>query len=412
MDSKDDIIVAETPAAAAGTGPPLGQAAFTGERGPLFRLVLVNTLLILVTLGIYRFWAKTRLRRYFWSHTRILGGHLEYTGTPGELFVGFLIALAVLFPLGAVYGGVAYAAQSASTAVQVTVELVYYVVILALIYFAFYRMWRYRLSRTTWRGIRFGLDGTARRYMASAMGWTLASLATLGVAVPWARMALARYRINNMRFGSTRFAFDGTGRDMLWPWMAVNLLMVPLLAILIGFAVLGQYVIATGGNAQVDKTVFEGLGLAMLLAYPMGLALPFVWLWYRVREFRYVMENMRLGSASMVSGVTVAAVVLIVVITYVIMGIPLGLLVAGLVAAGETGHLITSAVAVTVAGVVLFLLVAPIVTEVVFRYELVGHVCRTLLVVDPDGLEEVVRSTDEGPQYGEGLGDAFDVGAI
>lgn len=32
---------------------------FTGLRGSLFKILLKNTLLSFVTLGIYRFWAKT-----------------------------------------------------------------------------------------------------------------------------------------------------------------------------------------------------------------------------------------------------------------------------------------------------------------------------------------------------------------
>ena len=42
---------------------------YRGEQGPLFKLGLKTSLLTLVTLGIYRFWAKTRLRKYFWSAT-------------------------------------------------------------------------------------------------------------------------------------------------------------------------------------------------------------------------------------------------------------------------------------------------------------------------------------------------------
>ncbi len=35
-----------------------------GAAGELFKIYVVNILLTLVTLGIYRFWAKTRVRRY------------------------------------------------------------------------------------------------------------------------------------------------------------------------------------------------------------------------------------------------------------------------------------------------------------------------------------------------------------
>jgi len=41
---------------------------YDGRIGPLYRIFVVNLLLTIVTVGIYRFWAITRWRRYFWSH--------------------------------------------------------------------------------------------------------------------------------------------------------------------------------------------------------------------------------------------------------------------------------------------------------------------------------------------------------
>ena len=42
-------------------GEPIGKPVF-GDRRGLFGLVVKNTLLTIVTLGIYRFWAKARER--------------------------------------------------------------------------------------------------------------------------------------------------------------------------------------------------------------------------------------------------------------------------------------------------------------------------------------------------------------
>ena len=51
---------------------------------PLLWLLLRNLLLTIITVGIYRFWAKTRVRQFFWRHTKLLGDRLEYLGTGGE----------------------------------------------------------------------------------------------------------------------------------------------------------------------------------------------------------------------------------------------------------------------------------------------------------------------------------------
>jgi len=55
------------PAVAAVAEPPK-QLLFDGSRKPLFWLLLRNLGLTIVTLGIYRFWAKTRVRQFFWRH--------------------------------------------------------------------------------------------------------------------------------------------------------------------------------------------------------------------------------------------------------------------------------------------------------------------------------------------------------
>src|SRR4030043_1381420 len=65
----------------------------------LWRLLIRGALLLMVTLGIYRFWLATDVRRFLWSNTEIAGETLEYTGTPLELLLGFLIAIAILIPV-------------------------------------------------------------------------------------------------------------------------------------------------------------------------------------------------------------------------------------------------------------------------------------------------------------------------
>ncbi|MCH8834883.1 MAG: DUF898 family protein, partial [Proteobacteria bacterium] len=175
-----------SPAPAGAAGP----VEFTGRRGPLFKLLVKNAIFKLLTLWIYRFWAKTWIRRYFWNNIRIDGDPLEYTGLPSELFIGFLIVLGILVPLGMAYEGVRMVLESASDAAQSAVDIAYTLVLFVLIQVAFYRMWRYRLTRTTWRGIRFGLDGSTWRFLGLSVGWSLLSVVTLGMAYPWMRVAL------------------------------------------------------------------------------------------------------------------------------------------------------------------------------------------------------------------------------
>src|SRR3954447_17841333 len=71
---------------------------FTGNWREYLPIAATNALLIICTLGIYRFWATARQRRYLWSRTQVIDDTLEWTGTGKEMFIGFLIVIAILAP--------------------------------------------------------------------------------------------------------------------------------------------------------------------------------------------------------------------------------------------------------------------------------------------------------------------------
>ena len=69
---------------------------FVGNRSALFWLALKTGFWTVLTLGFYRFWMKTRLRRWYWSAIRPGGHPLEYVGDPLEKLLGFFIAVVIL----------------------------------------------------------------------------------------------------------------------------------------------------------------------------------------------------------------------------------------------------------------------------------------------------------------------------
>ena len=60
--------------------PPPLPVAFSGDRGEFRRLVTRGAGLELITVGFYRFWLATDIRRHLWSNTMIDGDAAEYTG--------------------------------------------------------------------------------------------------------------------------------------------------------------------------------------------------------------------------------------------------------------------------------------------------------------------------------------------
>ena len=193
---------------------PVRRLSHDGQFGEIFVLFLANLALSILTLGIYRFWAKTRIRRYLWSHTSFDGDRLEYSGTGLELFLGFLFALVFLVPTIVGLQLVELYFPD-NVAAQVSALIALYVILLYLYGIAIYSAYRYRLSRTAWRGIRGSVAGSAWTYGTRFFLLLLLSLVTLGFSTPFEKIHLWRYSVNNTRFGDRPLRFEGKGRDLL-----------------------------------------------------------------------------------------------------------------------------------------------------------------------------------------------------
>src|ERR1700749_5057959 len=128
----------------AGDTTAAGGVRFLGQRRAYWRLLMRGAGLLIVTLGTYRFWLTTDIRRFLWSNTEIAGETLEYTGTARELLLGFLIALAIPIPL---YALLFIAALNLGTIGQLAAPLSF-VVLTVFGHYAVYRARRYRLTRT------------------------------------------------------------------------------------------------------------------------------------------------------------------------------------------------------------------------------------------------------------------------
>jgi len=218
---------------------------FTGRGRALFFITVKNLLLKILSLGVYQFWAKCRVRRYLISNFSLQGSAFEYIGTGQELLFGYLKAMAfVLFPLALLYalaavvGGVFEAVLSFLLAV-------------GLVYLSFvgrYAALRYLLSRTRWRGIRFFLHGSPWRHAGALLLQGALFTLTLGILYPFFRNTRLSLLLNNAALGSGHFRYTGRGRDLLLPF---------LLTIL-------------------------------LLPVTLGIS----WVWYHCREYRYVTQHL------------------------------------------------------------------------------------------------------------------------
>src|SRR5471032_2437077 len=198
--------------------PPL-PVSFSGDRGEYRRLVTRSAGLELITVGFYRFWLATDIRRHLWSHTALDGDAAEYTGRGKELLIGFLIALAILVPIYLAYFLVGLEAERAKAFASLPLFLFFYL----FGQFAIYRARRYRLTRTVWCGVRFWMSGSGWAYAARSMLWGILVILTLGLMLPWREAALERYKMRHSYYGDLPGDFDGRGWDFFkqgwWLWL-------------------------------------------------------------------------------------------------------------------------------------------------------------------------------------------------
>ena len=294
-----------TPAAA--SPQSVRPLVYDGRLGEIYRIFIVNFLLGLVTLGIYRFWGKTRLRRYLWSHTAYDGDRFEYTGTGGELFRGFLIVAVVLVAIGLglvmtdLLLNIVFKDEPLKAAlISQGFTMLVYVVFGYLLMVGQYMALRYRLSRSRWRGIRAGLAGSPWKYGIAAFAWLLAVFASLGFAKPVADMALARWRLRHLFFGTAQVKLDpdpGTGGlygPYVASWFAMAGGFLVFYGVLIAMIVLNLDLFAQAetrpgtvpdfeamlGDPRVQRLVWQAVLAVLLVAVPAWIFAMFVRCWY------------------------------------------------------------------------------------------------------------------------------------
>jgi uncharacterized membrane protein YjgN (DUF898 family) len=248
-----------------------GGVRFLGQRRFYWRLLIRGGMLLMVTLGIYRFWLATDVRRFLWSNTEIAGETLEYTGTPFELLIGFLIAIAILIP---VYAGFFLAALDLGTLGKLS-SVIAFAALGVLGQYAIYRARRYRLTRTIYRGLRFHQEGSAWAYAFRAIMWWIVTALSFGLAYPFQLASLERYKMRNTYYGDLAGRFEASGFGLLLRGLPMWLLVFAPLALAVSEFV-GSVdwkalveVLAQGGENIMDKIEGSNPGLGAVIVFAM-----------------------------------------------------------------------------------------------------------------------------------------------
>ncbi len=245
---------------------------------------IVNVCLTILTLGLYHFWAKAKIRRYLFSQTAFGGDRFAYHGTGKELYVGFLKAMVVF---GVPYFSLSAAEQLLDFPPWIDLILRWLAGMVLFVYvpIAIVSARRYRCTRTSWRGIRFSFRGRTWDFLKLySKGWLLTAL-SLGTYYPYFQTQRQAFLNSHTYFGNQRFQFTGHGSGLVVPF-AATLFMTYAVLTLCGI---------------MASLRLANAGLALLLI-PLVLG-PF-WIWFLGKKQKYFWDHTTFGMARFSSSIT------------------------------------------------------------------------------------------------------------
>jgi uncharacterized membrane protein YjgN (DUF898 family) len=276
---------------------------FYGDGKELFGIMLVNYILTIVTLGLYYPWARAAYFKYIYSKVEFYNSPLTFHGTGKEMFKGFIKAFLLLAALLGLYL-YGFDALKKHEATALPYMFGAYVGFFLLIPLMVHGGLRYRMSRTSWRGIHFGYRGDLGELYKIWIVGGLLTLVTIGIYSSWMMTNFRKYIFNHLRLGSAEIKWEGTGSRFWWlNYRGIVLTMATLGIYLFGW-ILDIFRFYYNGISikQGDKEFQLRIGLSsfdvfklvagnfLITLFTLGLGAP----WVITRQFTCIINSLEL----------------------------------------------------------------------------------------------------------------------
>jgi uncharacterized membrane protein YjgN (DUF898 family) len=258
--------------------PEPARFIFHGTVREYFRIWIVNTLLTLLTLGLFSAWAKVRKRRYLRGNTELLGHRFNYTADPRRILIGNLVVV-VLFLAYALFGAVYPLLRVA--ALGLAVILLPWIIVRSL---------SFNAHHTMWRGLRFRFHPSLSAAVSIYLLRSLLIPLTLGFYYPaWAR-ARTEFRISRHRLGTAYFHFRAENTQFYAAYLSSGAI------VFVGLIVLGVFTnfitSQNGGHTPTTAQLLPAIliyGLCFAIAKHLAFAMLFnpTWNGTRLDEHRF-----------------------------------------------------------------------------------------------------------------------------
>ena len=139
-----------------------------------------------------------RRNRYFYSSTHLVGSSFEYHGNAVAILKGRIAAVVLI------------AGYNIALRVSPIVGLLMFVLLAAILPWLVWKSLQFKLYNTSYRGIRFGFDGSAKQAYKYFLWLPILNAFTGGLMTPFLHQRLKRFQHTESRFGSAHFSFDAS----------------------------------------------------------------------------------------------------------------------------------------------------------------------------------------------------------
>ena len=211
---------------------------FTGNAKEYFGIWIVNTLLRIVTFGIYSPWAKVRKRRYFYGNTLLDDAPFDYLADPLAILKGWFIA--------GIFLGLYTLASRTSPVASIAAMLLF----AGVFPWVIVRSRMFNLRNSSHRNIRFSFRPNYGDAYKAFLWWPLLVPFTLGILAPYVMYRQNLFLVENSAYGTTPFRFDASPKQFYR-------LFLPLLVLaLLGLAAMGgTFLLPKGSGSQILAAV-------------------------------------------------------------------------------------------------------------------------------------------------------------
>lgn len=275
---------------------------FKGDGFEYFKIVLVNLLFNVLTLGFYTPWAIVRKRKYIYQNLYLDDSPFDFTARPFNLFKGFLIYYLFFIILFVIYFNQILALQTGDIyAIQDAMYVIYLLAFLFILlipvfqWFAF----RFRLRYSEWKGVFFSFHTPISEFYGKAIVFNLFR------GIPFLHPVLyeefTNYIFDCIAWGKKFFSSEVSSGRLYKAYTIMFLIVIGLIVIFVGIsAIVVNYLRHL--ELEIDKITFIIVFYAIFLIF--SFLTYVVYLYYQSVVLHHTLNVIRVGEAKLIFEMT------------------------------------------------------------------------------------------------------------